>query len=209
MSLIGLTVEDFAEQLAGDTPAPGGGSVAALAGALSASLCAMVARLTIGRKQYRDAEEAMERVREKCDQLAAKLLTLVDLDTDAYNQVTTAFKMPKASDVQKLARSEAIQEATKLAAAVPLETLKTVAELCDSVVEVLEKGNPNCVTDAGVAAQMIRASAAGAAYNVRVNLSGIKDQTLVNDLSGRTSELMKQITEAVARLEKTVEQKLG
>jgi glutamate formiminotransferase/formiminotetrahydrofolate cyclodeaminase len=209
MKLVELSVEAFAKQLASDSPAPGGGSVAALAGALGASLCAMVARLTLGRPRYRESWEAMESVGEKADGLGAKLLALVDRDTDAYNRVGAAFKMDKETEAQKSARSKAIQEATREAALVPLETLRTVKELSGLVSDALEKGNPNCVTDAGVAAQLIRTAAAGAAYNVRINLPGLKDKVLVEALCLDTEGLMKDVEAAVVRMEKMVEGKLS
>lgn len=208
MKLAELSLEKFAHDLAGVSPTPGGGSAAALAGSLGASLCAMVARLTVGREKYKNAWEKMERVRGEGDRLAAELMALVDRDTDAYNQVTAAFKMPKTTDQEKAARSRAVQEATREAALAPLETLKAAAELPGLARDALEWGNPNCVTDIGVAGQMIRAAAFGAAYNVRINISGLKDRDLVRDLEKQTLTLLDQTVEALADIEKRVDEEL-
>lgn len=208
-NLAGLTLGEFVRVLASDAPAPGGGSVAALAGALGASLCAMVARLTVGRPKYRDSRESMERLRDEADELSRVLLGLVDKDSDSYTLVTEALKLPKETDAQKQSRLEAIESATRQAAAVPMETLETLSRIPGMIREALLQGNPNCLTDAGVAVQMMRAAAAGAAYNVRINLSGIKDRELAGTLSARTGELLAQIRNEANLLERMVEERLG
>jgi glutamate formiminotransferase/formiminotetrahydrofolate cyclodeaminase len=209
MTLTELDLKGFARELAGDSPAPGGGSVAALAGGLAAALCAMVSRLTLGRDKYKDAAQDMEMVRQKADAASARLLALVDEDAAAYNKVSAAFRMPKGTDEEKAARSEAIQEATKAAASTPLDTLRTTADLCDLCRLAVEKGNPNCITDAGVAAQLIRAAAKGAAYNVQINLSSIKDAVFREHLAKETDELLRRVLEESADLEERVERSLG
>ena len=201
MRLVELTVRDFIDRMAGDTPAPGGGSAAALAGALSAALCLMVTRLTLGREKYREVWKDMGRVRDAAETQVRRLLSLVDEDTEAYNRVMAAFRLPKEGDEQKAARREAVESANKGAALVPLETLRTLSELVDLVGEALEKGNPNCVTDAGVALQLIRASATGAAYNIRINLSGISDKAFSTEMTTETDALLDRINKAVGRLE--------
>jgi glutamate formiminotransferase/formiminotetrahydrofolate cyclodeaminase len=209
MTLTELDLKGFARELAGDSPAPGGGSVAALAGGLAAALCAMVSRLTLGRDKYKGAAQDMEMVRQKADAASARLLALVDEDAAAYNKVSAAFRMPKGTDEEKAARSEAIQEATKAAASTPLDTLRTTADLCDLCRLAVEKGNPNCITDAGVAAQLIRAAAKGAAYNVQINLSSIKDAVFREHLAKETDELLRRVLEESADLEERVERSLG
>jgi formiminotetrahydrofolate cyclodeaminase len=209
MNLTGLTLGEFTRLLASDAPAPGGGSVAALAAALGASLCAMVARLTVGRQKYRDSWESMEKLRDTADELSTIFLELVEKDSDAYNLVTAALKLPKETDAQKESRRQAIESGTRQAAAVPMETLENLSRIPGLVREALMQGNPNCLTDAGVAVQLMRAAAAGAAYNVRINLSGIKDQELTGKLSARTGELLAQIRAEAATLEQMVEEKLG
>ncbi len=208
MTLIDLTIKDFIQQLAEDSPTPGGGSVAAMAGGLATALCAMVARLTIGRNKYREAWENMEQIRDSADSLAGRFLELVDLDTEAYNHVVTAFKLPKDTQDQAVARRKAIQEAYKKAALVPLETLRHLSVLLDLTDSVLEKGNPNCITDAGVAAQLIRAASLGAAYNVQINLLSIEEQDFLNKVENELNELVSHIAESVDRLIKNVQQRL-
>jgi methenyltetrahydrofolate cyclohydrolase len=209
MNLTELTLNEFARLLASDAPAPGGGSVAALAAALGASLCAMVARLTTGRQKYRDSWESMERLKGTADELSEVFLKLVEKDSDAYNLVTAALKLPKETDAQKESRRQAVESATRQAAAVPMETLENMSRIPGLVREALLHGNPNCLTDAGVAVQLMRAAAAGAAYNVRINLSGIKDQELTRAMSARIGELLVQIRSEATMLEQMVEEKLG
>jgi len=209
MRLVELSLHDFTENLASDRPAPGGGSVAALAGALAAALCAMVSRLTVGKEKYRDAWADMERVRDRADQLVTRLLGLVDQDSQAYNEVLAAFKMPKGDDAQKSARRAAIETAMKQASEIPMETLRTVAQLETLIGEVMDKGNSNCITDAGVAAQLIRTAAFGAAYNARINWSGINDKEFVKNHYDELSSLINRIETSVDHFGEKVENALG
>ena len=205
MKLLELRVKDFISTLAGDSPAPGGGSVSALAGALSAALCAMVARLTLGKEKYRGAWEEMERLRDEADSLSSRLMGLVEEDSAAYTKVMAAFRIPKE---QHSAREDAVQSAFKEAASVPMETLRVTAELLDLVKSALNQGNPNCLTDAGVAAQLMRAAANGAAYNVRINLAGIKDPDFRSRLSTETSRLLERIEDSVRDTERAFRERL-
>ena len=209
MKLSDMDLNAFARELAGDSPAPGGGSVAALAGGLAAALCAMVSRLTLGREKYKDAADDMEAVRQKADAASARLLALVDEDAAAYNKVSAAFRMPKGTEEEKAARADAIQEATKAAASTPLDTLRISADLCDLCRLAVEKGNPNCITDAGVAAQLIRAAAKGAAYNVQINLSSIKDAVFREHLAKQTNEILSRVMKEAGDLEELVERSLA
>ena len=179
MALQNLTVEGFVRELASDSPAPGGGSVAALCGSLGAGLSAMVARLTLGKEKYREHWEAMEALQAEGDQLLARFLSLMEEDTESFNAFMAARKLPKETEGQKAARAQAIQEASKKTALVPLETLKTCADLVRLAGQAVAHGNPNAVTDAGTAALLAEAAGWGAAYNVSINLSGVEDQTFV------------------------------
>jgi methenyltetrahydrofolate cyclohydrolase len=208
MKLVELLTREFVEKVASEAPAPGGGSVSALAGALAAALCAMVARLTLGKEKYRDTWQEMEQVRDSADALMRRLLELVDEDTAAYNQVLNAFKLPRDNEAQKAARQAAIQSATKKATAVPMETLRSVTELLSMAEAAVEKGNPNCLSDAGVAAHLIRAAASGAAYNVRINLSALDDQGLSTEIKLETAELLSKVMSAVAKLQETLNKRL-
>ena len=208
MKLVELLTREFVEKVASEAPAPGGGSVSALAGALAAALCAMVARLTLGKEKYRDMWQEMEKVRDSADALMRRLLELVDEDTAAYNQVLSAFKLPRDNEAQKTARQAAIQSATQKATAVPMETLRRVTELVSMAEAAVEKGNPNCLSDAGVAAHLIRAAASGAAYNVRINLSALNDQGLSTQMKLETAELLSRVMSAVAKLQETLNKRL-
>lgn len=205
MKLAELSLKKFLVSLSGDSPAPGGGSVSALAGALSAALCAMVARLTLGKEKYRDAWKEMERLRDRADSLSSRLMELVEEDSAAYNKVVAAFRIPKED---KKAREEAIQSAFKEAASVPMETLRAVGGLVDLVKTALDQGNPNCLTDAGVSVQLVRAAANGAAYNVRINLPGIKDQGFNSKLASETLELLARIEGSLKEMERVVTDRL-
>lgn len=203
-----MPLDHFTRELSGDSPAPGGGGVAALAGGLAGALCAMVSRLTLGRDKYKHAAEDMQAVSRKADVLSGRLLELVDEDTDAYDKVTSAYRMPKETEEEKGARSLSIQAAIKTAAAKPLETLRATVELCGLCRQVVEKGNKNCITDAGVAVQLLRAAAKGAAYNVRINLSSIKDPGFCRHLAAQTDESLSSALGELNALEEMVERTL-
>lgn len=209
MALAELTLTDFNDKLAADSSTPGGGSAAALAGAMSAALCAMIARLTLSRSKYEKAWQEMEQVLSGADDLMQRLLALVDKDTEAYSGVVAALRMPKESDGQKARRQEALEQAYKQAALVPMETLRTVAGLVTLLEKALEKGNPNCVTDAGVSAQLLRASAVGAAYNVRINLLSIGDKAFSAKLKREAEELVAHTANSADRLGEAVERSLS
>ncbi|MBW1729500.1 MAG: cyclodeaminase/cyclohydrolase family protein [Deltaproteobacteria bacterium] len=209
MDLAELSLKKFLEELASASPTPGGGSVAALAGALGASLCSMVAGLTLGNNKYQHSWKEMESVHKKAHELTLRLTTLADKDRDAYNQVMSAYRLPKEDEGQKDLRHKAIQGALKQAASVPMETLKAVSEMTGLVKALLERGNPNCLTDAGVAALLINSAAKGAAYNVRINLPGISDKAFSARMAEEADNLLTQINNEVERLEKTVEERLG
>ncbi|MBN2170817.1 MAG: glutamate formimidoyltransferase [Candidatus Krumholzibacteriota bacterium] len=173
--LMGLGVAEFTEVLSSSAPAPGGGSVSALCGALAAGLAAMVARLTRGKK-YAAVEGAMADMVKDADALREKLEQKVDEDTEAFNQVMAAFKLPKQTDEEKAARSAAVQEATKGATRVPFSVMELALEALRFCEPVAEKGNTNSASDAGVGAMLGLAAVRGAYYNVRINLAGIEDE---------------------------------
>jgi len=208
MELENLTVTAFMDRLADNTPTPGGGSAAALAGGLSATLCAMVARLTVGKTKYRAAWEEMEAVIPKADTLKNRLLALMNADALAYDQVMAAFKLPKETEAQKINRREAIEKATQQATQVPLDTLKTVAALMDLTQSVVQRGNTNCITDAGTALQLLNTAAQSAAYNVRINIAGLIDGDFTTRCRTETDRLMAHVRSAVENLAKQVNEKL-
>jgi glutamate formiminotransferase/formiminotetrahydrofolate cyclodeaminase len=204
-----MTVEDLLRELASDSPAPGGGSAAALAGAAAGALCAMVARLTLGREKFRDAWPAMEDLRAQSQRLSARLAELVDEDTQAYAAVVAARRMPKNTGQEQAARTAAIAEATLRAARVPLETLTLLRELAACAARALERGNPSCLTDAGSAAALVEAGATAAAYNVRVNLPGVEDPAEREALRRQALEALAAVQETVRGVEQDVDRRLG
>jgi len=173
--LAGLSLSRFADELSMDSPTPGGGSTAALSGALSGALTAMVANLTVGKKGYENAFEELTQTAIRAQELKDECLRLVDLDTAAFNKVMDAMRLPKAADEQKAEREAAVEAATKEATLVPLQLLGLSVELLKLAKVVARKGNRNSLSDAGVAALTARAAADGAYYNVRINLPGIRD----------------------------------
>jgi len=184
-----MTVEAFVEELASSSPAPGGGSVSALNGSLAAGLLSMVAKLTIGKKGYEEVTEDMKRLEEKATGYKTELTKLVDEDTEAFNQVMAAFKMPKDTDEQVAKRKEAIQEAYKAAVRVPLRVAEVCYEVLKMCPEAAAKGNKNAASDIGVAACAAWCGLEGALLNVKINLPGIKDEAFVKDVESKISDM--------------------
>jgi|WetSurMetagenome_2_1015567.scaffolds.fasta_scaffold19674_3 formiminotetrahydrofolate cyclodeaminase len=173
------TLNGFLDEVASFSPAPGGGSVAALSGALGAALTSMVCNLTIGKKKYADVEDELKKVLDQSEQLRAQFTELVDRDTQAFGKVMEAFALPKDTEPQKALRAAAIRGATKEATMVPLEVMKHCIDALALAQIVAAKGNGNSISDAGVSALMLHASLEGAALNVRINLGGLDDPEFV------------------------------
>lgn len=187
-----LTVKDFLNKVAGSDPVPGGGSIAALNGAIASALAAMVANLTIGKKNYADCEELMKQIAERAAGLKEEFVADVDRDSEAYDRVFACFKMPKATDEEKAARSAAIQEATKFAAQVPMEVARRAYGLMDTIAQVARKGNQNAVTDACVAMMAARSAVLAALMNVRINLGSLKDKKFALAMQAEADGLEQQ-----------------
>ncbi len=209
MSLVNRNVNAFLEELASASPAPGGGSVAALAGALGSALTSMVCRLTIGKKKYAESEEEMKSVLAMSERLRGVFTRLVDTDANAFKKVMEVYGLPKESDDQKALRNAAIQEATKEAALVPLECMKHCIDALALARTVAQKGNINSLSDAGVSALMIGAGIEAAALNVRINLSGINDVDFVSWKSSEISSILKTGKDAVEEILSIVGEKLS
>jgi formiminotetrahydrofolate cyclodeaminase len=195
-----LSLEQFSDAVASEEAVPGGGSVSALAGGLAASLAAMVARLTLNKKKFADVAPQMETLVHHAIELQRQLMDAVDRDADGYRQVLAAFRLPKATGEEKQARSRAIEAAFRLAAAVPLEVAGLSSEIMDLAHQGVRLGNPDMITDAGVALVLARSAALGALMNVNINLTYIKDQTVVADM-GTT---VRRIKAAVLKKEQAV-----
>lgn len=196
MKLAELTLTGFIDKTAGSDPVPGGGSVAAMNGATAAALAEMVANLTIGRKKYEDRDEMMRAAAARAAAYREQFIHDIDADSDAYNLVFDAFKMPKESDEEKTARSAKIQEATKVAAEVPLGVARRACEMMEVIDTVARNGNRNAITDTGVAMMSARTAVMGAALNVKINLGSLKDETYVTAIS---AELERLVQDATAR----------
>jgi formiminotetrahydrofolate cyclodeaminase len=173
------TLNAFLDDLASSAPAPGGGAVAALSGALGAALTAMVCNLTIGKKKYADVEEDLKPVLAASEQLRGTFFHLIDRDTVAFAKVMEAFGLPKDTEPQKALRSAAVLEATKEATLVPLEVMKHCIDALALAQQAASKGNINAISDAGVSALMLHAACEGAALNVKVNLNSLEDSDFV------------------------------
>jgi formiminotetrahydrofolate cyclodeaminase len=184
-------VQVFLDELASKASTPGGGSAAAIMGAMSAALASMVCNLTLGKKGYEAVESDMQALLEKSEALRAKLTDMVRADVDVFDQVMAAYGMPKETDEQKAKRSEAIQSALKAATDVPLECARTCAEVIDLCKPVAEKGNKNVISDAGVAVLAAQAALRSAALNVYINVPGIKDKTFADDRASQLDTILK------------------
>jgi formiminotetrahydrofolate cyclodeaminase len=173
------SMQSFLDELASPSATPGGGSAAAIMGAMSAALVSMVCNLTIGRKNYESVEPELKSVLRRSEDLRRRLADMVRADIEAFNQVMGAYGLPKASETEKQARSEKIQDALKLATEVPLDCARACAELIGLSKTAAEKGNRNVVSDAGVAVLAGYAALKSAALNVYVNTGAIKDDAFV------------------------------
>ncbi|NBI07838.1 cyclodeaminase/cyclohydrolase family protein [Senegalia massiliensis] len=184
-----LTVKKFTDILASNEPMPGGGSVAALSGALSVSLLEMVTNLTIGKKKYAEAQEEMKEIKKIAENMKSKFLNDITRDSNSYKEVDDAFGLPKTTDEEKKKRKEAIQEGLKSAAKVPLEIAKDAYKIFDYAEKVVEKGNQSAVTDGLIATMMARNAVIGAMYNVKINLLSIKDEEFVKEYEKEMEKL--------------------
>jgi formiminotetrahydrofolate cyclodeaminase len=191
--LTSKSLNQFLDELASSSPAPGGGSVAALSAALGAALTSMVCRLTIGKKKYAHVEQEMKSVLKRSEELRSSFSRLVEEDTEAFNSVMEALAMPKETDRQKAARTAATEEATKKATLVPLKVMELSREAFSLGETVAEKGNTNSISDAGVSVLMLRAACEGAALNVRINLETLHDKPFLEETRAKMNKILKEV----------------
>ena len=191
-SLLDLNLRQFANELSVDSPAPGGGSVAALCGALSASLSSMVANLTVGKKEYENVQMKVKDLAEQAQGLKDTMLRDIDLDTVAFNRVMEAFRLKKKTEEQIEIRNKAIEDANKEATRIPLRVLENSVKTLEIAKEVALHGNKNSISDAGVAALTAGAGAEGAFYNVKINLPNIEDKTFKTEINKQAEDLLKK-----------------
>ena len=206
--LVDLTVKGFAEETSRESPAPGGGTIAAYMGALGAALGGMVANLSSHKPGWDERWHEFSVWADKGQELMTELLHLVDEDTQAFNRIMAAFGMPKKTDEDKAARSAAIQAATLYATQVPLRTMKASFQVFDLCRAMAEEGNPNSVSDAGVGALAARAAVLGAGMNVKINAGSLKDRATADALVAEANELIARANTEEAEITRIVESKL-
>jgi formiminotetrahydrofolate cyclodeaminase len=195
------TIRDYVAQASDGVPTPGGGSIAALAGALGAAMSCMAANFTVGKKKFRDVEPRVREHLARCADARDALLRLVEEDAKAYAFVSAAYGMPKETPEEKAARGEAIQEALIKAMTPPLETLRACRRAMPSVSALADLANPNLISDVGVSAILMQAALRAAKLNVEINLSGLKDADLVR---ARRDEIEQAAAETAALADRTV-----
>jgi len=206
--LIDKKVSNFLDELASNSPTPGGGSVAALAGALGAALISMVGNLTIGKKKYEDVEEDITKIISSSEKLRYELSQLIEEDVKAFNNFMATYKMPKETEDEKKIRTEKIQESLIEAAKVPLKVAYKCLEVLNLSREVAEKGNINVISDAGVAVLLAEAALESAILNVKINLGMIKDEKVRTELSSSIKELLLKEKGQKEKVLKIVEERM-
>jgi glutamate formiminotransferase/formiminotetrahydrofolate cyclodeaminase len=207
--LVCMTLKDFADETASESPAPGGGSIAAYVGSLGAALATMVANLSSHKKGWDDRWQEFSTWAEKGEHYKNELVKLVDADTAAFNKIMTAFGLPKGTDEEKNARTKAIQDATKFAIEIPFKVMQTTYDSMAVIKAMAEIGNPNSISDAGVGALCARSAVMGAFMNVRINASGYDDKTFVNDVVAKGKELENKTIALETAILKIVNEKIG
>ncbi len=207
--LISMSLTGFADETASESPAPGGGSISAYVGALGASLAGMVANLSSHKKGWDSRWLEFSDWAEKAQQYKNELLALVDLDTTAFNKIMESFSLPKSTEGEKTARNNAIQDATKYAIEIPFKVMQSALSSMEVIKAMVEVGNPNSVTDAGVAALCARTAVLGAFMNVKINASGYKDKDYVLDIIYRGNEIERQVIALEAEIIELVNGKIG
>lgn len=207
--LVKLSIQDFSKVLASNSPAPGGGSVAALSGALGADLVSMVCNLSLGKADYESFSGEITEALAQAQNLSKSLLESVDRDTEAFNEVMAAFKMPKDTDEQKNARKEAIQRGYKKAIQSPLGIARGCLQVLRLAKGLLGKSNSNALSDLGVASQQAYAGLEGAIMNVKINIPSIKDGDFVAEANSEISTLLKEGGSISKTVHKFVSEKIG
>lgn len=207
--LISMTLADFADETASESPAPGGGSISAYVGSLGISLATMVANLSSHKKGWDDKWEEFSTWAQKGQTIKDELNKLVDLDTAAFNKIMEAFGLPKGTDEEKATRKQAIQNATKFAIEVPFKVMQLSYDSLSIIKAMAEVGNPNSVSDAGVGALCARSAVMGAFMNVRINASGYDDKAFVNDVIAKGKDIETKTIALETEILKIVNDKIG
>lgn len=187
------TIEELIEEISSSAPTPGGGSVSSFCGVLGTSLAMMVCNLTIGKKKYQEYESEILEIKQKLESTREKFLELYDLDSNAFDKVMDAFKLPKETEEDKIKRTEAIEIATIEASEVPIQVISTVNEVIDKVVRLNEIGNQNSLSDTGVALYLLKSCAEGAMLNVMINTKSLNDKDRARNIVLTAGEKLLQI----------------
>ncbi len=206
--LVDMSIRDFADELSRDSPAPGGGSVAALMGVMASSLTSMVSSLTHGKKAYKNYWNDVVRIGEEAQRMKDEFLTLIQKDTEAFNEFMAALKLPKKTEEEKRLRELELERATKHAIEIPLATLRLSKEIIDIIDELVEKGNKNAISDVGVASLSSYASAYSAYLNVLINLSSLKDEEYKEKVKNEADKILRYMKEKSDDIVKRVIEKL-
>ena len=206
--LVNLTCKGFAEETASESPAPGGGSISAYMGSLAAALGTMVANLSSHKPGWDAKWNYFSEWAEKGQEIMARLLWLVDEDTEAFNRIMAVFSMPKSTDEEKAARSKAMQEATLYATQIPLETMRASMATFPIIKAMASEGNPNSVSDAGVGALAARSAVLGACLNVKINAAGLKDRAVADELVNEANRLADEACRLEAEILEIVNSKI-
>jgi formiminotetrahydrofolate cyclodeaminase len=200
---------NFLDALASSQPTPGGGSASAYSGAAAAALVAMVTRVTIGKKKYAQVEEEMHAIQAQAEKLRAELTRAVQQDAEAFDAVMDAFRMSKGSPEQEEVRRQAIQEATIIAAEVPLEVARKAVSVMALASQVIAHGNLNAISDGGAAAAMARAALTGAGYNVRINIGSLQDPSRAHDLMHELQDLERRAATLEGQIRSELQERGG
>ena len=207
--LVSMTLTDFADETASESPAPGGGSIAAYIGVLGAALATMVANLSSHKKGWDERWQEFSNWAEKGEAYKSELVKLVDADTKAFNGIMAAFGLPKATAEEKSARTKAIQDATKFAIEIPFKVMQAAYASMEVIKAMAETGNPNSVSDAGVAALCARSAVMGAFMNVRINAAGYDDKDYVSEIVAQGKAIEDKTIELETFILKVVNDKIG
>ncbi len=202
-------IRHFLDKLASKSPEPGGGSVAALTGALGAGLVSMVCSLTVGKEKYKDVQPQIDALLKESEKLRQEMQDLIQKDTEAYGSLSDVYKMPKNTDAEKAARTEKMQEALKKACQVPFEIGLKSLEVAQLARRAADIGNVLAVSDAGVAVLLAQACAQSAALNVKINVNSIKDEAYNKDVWTRMQDVLKQVASLEKAVMETTYKKMG
>ena len=209
-----LSINDFAAELGSDSPAPGGGSTAALAGVMACGLTAMVARITLNKIKFKDSADVevdpstLEEIVTNSDTAREQFLKLINDDTDAFQDIMRSFRMPKTNDEEKERRKAAIQTTTEYASEVPLETAKLAIRVLGWVKELTKIGTTSAISDTGVAGSMAYSAVKGGVWNVKINLASIKDSGFVQKSNFEIEKILITLNRLWPEIQKSVEAKI-